>query len=93
MSAEKFLHEGFLTKSRCLSGIFCLWRLTEVDGTCIKAEDSERCFCGAIAGVAEWWHREGGGGGGEGRDVRRTLRDPFYFVRSQGYIHGQADGH
>ena len=24
-----------------------------------EAEDSERCVCGTIAGVAEWWHRDG----------------------------------
>ena len=72
MSSEKFLHEGFPTQSRCLSGIPCLWRLSEVDGTCTEAENIERCFCSAIAGVAKWWHREGGGGGGgggEGGDV------------------------
>ena len=55
-----------------------MWRLSEVDRTCTEAENSERCFCSAIAGVAKWWHLEGGGGG-EGGDVIAG-------------IHGQANG-
>ena len=73
MSSDKFLHEGFAAQSRCLSRMLCLRRLSEVDGTCAEAENSERCFCSTIAGVAKWWHREGsGGGGGEGEDVLQT---------------------
>ena len=52
-----------------------MWRLSEVDGTCAEAENSERCFCSTIAGVAKWWHLEGGGGGGgEGENVLQTVR-------------------
>ena len=50
----------------------CLWRLVEVGGTRIEAEDGERCFCGVIAGMAEWWRREG-------EDQKRTSKGPFHF--------------
>ena len=75
----------------------CLWGLSEVDGTCTEAENSERGFCSAIAGVAKWWHREEGGGGGEDGDatvngrMKRTSRGPFHFVRLQGYTIRQTD--
>ena len=66
---------------RCLSGVLCLWRLGEIDGTCTEAENSERCFCSAIVGVAKWWHREGGGGGGECGDVIANGRNEKELCR------------
>ena len=38
LKSSLFLHEGFPTQCRFLSGILCLWRLTEIDGTCGEAE-------------------------------------------------------
>ena len=87
------MHEGFPTQSRCLSRILCLWRLSEVDRTCTEAENSERCFCSAIAGEAKWWHREGGGEGGDviANGPKKDLARFFSFRPFAG-IHGQADG-
>ena len=47
----------------------------EAGGTCTETEDSERCYCGAIAGMAEWRHCEGGsaGCGGGGENMKRTF--------------------
>ena len=52
-----------------------------------------RCFGGAIVGVVEWQHREGGGGGGGGKDGdeivngrnEKVLARFLHFVRLQGY--------
>ena len=50
--------------------------------TCTEVEDSERCSCGATAGRAEWWHREGSCGGGEGEDAKGPRELLFIsFVR------------
>ena len=98
MSSEKFLHEGFPTQSRFLSGNLCLWRLSEVGGICAEAENSERCLSGAIAGMVEWWHPEGGGGGGgEGGDEIANGRNEKDLARCFSFrpfvgIHGQANG-
>ena len=70
MSSEESFHKGFPTQRQCLGRILCLQRLIEVGRTCTEVEDSERCFCGATAGRAEWWHREGRCGGGEGEDAK-----------------------
>ena len=75
-----------------------MWRLGEVDRTCTEAENSERCFCSAIVGVAKLWHREGGGGdGSEGGDVIANGRHEkdlarFFSFRPFTGIHGQANG-